>query len=32
MNEIRVKPQTEKRMKLSEMWMNGMIGGVPNEF
>ena len=32
MNEIRVKPQTERRMKLSEMWMNGMIGGVPNEF
>lgn len=32
MNEIKVKPQTEKRMKLSEMWMNGMIGGVPNEF
>lgn len=31
-NEIRVKPQTERRMKLSEMWMNGMIGGVPNEF
>ena len=31
-NEIRVKPQSEKRMKLSEMWMNGMIGGVPNEF
>lgn len=32
MNEICVKPATEKRMKLSEMWMNGMIGGVPNEF
>ena len=32
MNEIRVKPSSEKRMKLSEMWMNGMIGGVPNEF
>ena len=32
MNEIRVKPTAEKRMKLSEMWMNGMIGGVPNEF
>lgn len=31
-SEIRVKPQTERRMKLSEMWMNGMIGGVPNEF
>lgn len=31
-NEIRVKPQSERRMKLSEMWMNGMIGGVPNEF
>lgn len=31
-NEIRVKPKTERRMKLSEMWMNGMIGGVPNEF
>jgi AAA15 family ATPase/GTPase len=32
MNEIRVKPTSERRMKLSEMWMSGMIGGVPNEF
>lgn len=32
MNEIRVKPTAERRMKLSEMWMSGMIGGVPNEF
>ena len=32
LNEIRVKPLSERRMKLSEMWMNGMIGGVPNEF
>lgn len=32
MNEILVKPTSERRMKLSEMWMNGMIGGVPNEF
>ena len=32
MNEIRVKPSSERRMKLSEMWMNGMIGGIPNEF
>lgn len=31
-SEIRVKPQSEQRMKLSEMWMNGMIGGVPAEF
>ena len=29
---IRMKPTTERRMKLSEMWMNGLIGGVPNEF
>lgn len=32
MNEIRVKPLSGRRMKLSEMWLNGMIGGVPNEF
>mgnify|MGYP000251934995 FL=1 len=32
MNEIRVKPYSERRMKLSEMWMSGMIGGIPNEF
>ena len=32
MSQVRVKPQTDKRMKLSEMWMMGMIGGVPNEF
>ena len=31
-DEIRVKPRSESRMKLSEMWMNGMIGGVPEEF
>lgn len=31
-DEIRVKPRSERRMKLSEMWMNGMIGGVPEEF
>lgn len=32
LNEVRVKPFSERRMKLSEMWMSGMIGGVPNEF
>lgn len=32
MKRIRVKPNTERRMKLSEMWMRGMIGGVPDEF
>lgn len=31
-NIIKTKPTTEKKMKLSEMWMNGMIGGIPNEF
>lgn len=31
-NELKLKPATEKRMKLSEMWMSGLIGGVPEEF
>lgn len=31
-NELKIKPATERRMKLSEMWMNGLIGGVPEEF
>lgn len=30
---IQVKPQTdEKRMRLSEMWMRGLIGGIPDNF
>lgn len=30
---IQVKPEvTGKRMKLSEMWMNGMLGGLPQNF
>lgn len=32
LKEIKVKPSSERRMKLSEMWMNGLIGGVPDEF
>lgn len=28
-NELKTKPATERRMKLSEMWMNGLIGGIP---
>lgn len=34
-NRIKTKPvltEGEKRMKLSEMWMNGLLGGVPTEF
>lgn len=31
-NELKIKPATERRMKLSEMWMNGLIGGDPEEF
>lgn len=31
-NELKMKPTTDRRMKLSEMWMNGLIGGVPEEF
>lgn len=31
-DELKLKPATEKRMKLSEMWMNGLIGGIPEEF
>ena len=31
-NELKLKPVTEKKMKLSEMWMNGLIGGIPEEF
>lgn len=30
---IQVKPQSdEKRMRLSEMWMRGLIGGIPDNF
>lgn len=30
---IQIKPNTsERRMKLSEMWMNGMLGGLPENF
>ena len=34
-NRVKTKPTLkdgEKRMKLSEMWMNGLLGGVPTEF
>lgn len=31
-NEIETKPNNTRRMKLSEMWMNGLIGGVPEDF
>lgn len=29
---LRTKTDTGSRMKLSEMWMNGLIGGVPDNF
>ena len=30
---IRVKPEvSDKHLKLSEMWMNGMLGGLPENF
>lgn len=29
---IQVKPQTETLMRLSEMWMRGLIGGIPENF
>lgn len=29
---IQVKPQTEAPMRLSEMWMRGLIGGIPDNF
>lgn len=29
---IQVKPQTESPMRLSEMWMRGLIGGIPDNF
>lgn len=31
-NELQMKPATERKMKLSEMWMNGLIGGLPEDF
>lgn len=34
-SRLKVKPAPEdgkKRMKLSEMWMNGLLGGVPTNF
>jgi len=29
---VQVKPQTESPMRLSEMWMRGLIGGIPDNF
>ncbi len=29
---LRTKADNGNRMKLSEMWMNGLIGGVPDNF
>jgi AAA15 family ATPase/GTPase len=29
---IKAKPETAMPMKLSEMWMNGLLGGVPDNF
>lgn len=29
---IRVKPTTDGHMRISEMWMRGLIGGVPDNF
>ncbi len=31
-NELKTKPATARRMKLSEMWMSGLIGGIPEDF
>ena len=31
--QIKLKPETqEKKLKLSEMWMRGYLGGIPNNF
>lgn len=33
LKRIRLKPQVDSsKMKLSEMWMNGLIGGIPDNF
>ena len=33
LKRVQMKPQVSgKRMKLSEMWMNGMLGGLPQNF
>lgn len=30
--EIKTKPNSSGRIKLSELWMNGIIGGMPEDF
>lgn len=30
--EIKTKPNIGRRVKLSELWMNGLIGGMPEDF
>lgn len=30
--EIKTKPNTGRRVRLSELWMDGVIGGVPEDF
>ncbi len=29
---IKLKPGSDKNLKLSEMWMRGYLGGLPNNF
>lgn len=31
-DEVKMKPDTEQKYKLSELWMRGYIGGLPNNF
>ncbi|QTA80825.1 AAA ATPase-like domain-containing protein [Desulfonema limicola] len=30
--QIKLKPRTDERLKLSEMWMRGILGGLPKNF
>ena len=30
--EVKTKPTVGRRVKLSELWMNGLIGGMPEDF
>jgi len=29
---IRLKPESDENLKLSEMWMRGYLGGLPKNF
>lgn len=31
-DEVKMKPETNEKYKLSELWMRGHIGGLPNNF